>query len=713
MEKLRVFTAFSGYDSQCLGLERLKENFPEFDYELVGWSEIDKNAIKAHNALFPQWADRNYGDISKIDWSKVPDFDLFTYSSPCFVAGTMVLTSDGYKPIEEVKIGDYVLTHTNTFQKVTNTMCHRNNGIIVKLTGMSIEDTFTTEEHPYYVRRMYRKGHKSERCFHEPEWIKAKNLDTNCYFGYAINQNSKIPVWGGSIDNRWGHGKKVNNLEKLLDKSDFWYLMGRYVGDGWKKNSESGSSIIISCSDRNRESLTNSIEKCGLHYNIYEKEKSANKVVITMNELASFVDRYGYYANGKHIDSETLDLPVDLLKAFLDGYVASDGCLIKDINTYKITTVSRELSFGIVQCVAKAYHRPAAIYKTIRPQTKVIEGRTVNQRDSYSVVWKLDNRKQDKAFYEDGYIWFPMNKLPKFINQETDVYNLTVENDNSYTANGAIVHNCTDFSTAGLQQGGTEGSGTRSSLLWECRRCIEEKRPKYTLFENVQALLQKKFKDVFNKWISTVNNYGYQSSYQILNSSDFGVPQNRTRIFMVSVRNDVNMVYKFPGPLNKCPHLYEILEPDCDVDSKYTRKPSRLKHYLELNAEDMAYLDSPANSNDKYEVIPCGVYCHCTDPFNAPPLFDCSRTLKAESIESGIIYKQNGKWHMRLFTPHECFRLMGLTDEEYEKINQVVPQTGQSKCAGNSIVVNVLYHIFRRMFIDIDVPDRGTQNVLF
>jgi hypothetical protein len=56
---------------------------------------------------------------------------------------------------------------------------------------------------------------------------------------------------------------------------------------------------------------------------------------------------------------------------------------------------------------------------------------------------------------------------------------------------------------------------------------------------------------------------------------------------------------------------------------------------------------------------------------------------------------------------------MGLTDEEYEKINQVVPQTGQSKCAGNSIVVNVLYHIFRRMFIDIDVPDRGTQNVLF
>ena len=78
MEKLKVFTAFSGYDSQCMALDKLG-----IDYELVGWSEIDKYAIQAHNALYPQWADRNYGDISKINWDEVPDFDLFTYSSPC------------------------------------------------------------------------------------------------------------------------------------------------------------------------------------------------------------------------------------------------------------------------------------------------------------------------------------------------------------------------------------------------------------------------------------------------------------------------------------------------------------------------------------------------------------------------------------------------------------------------------------------------------
>lgn len=96
--KVKVFTAFSGYDSQCMALDRLKANMPSFDYELVGWSEIDKYAIKAHNAIYPQWADRNYGDICKIDWSKVPDFDIFTYSFPCTdisTAGKQMGLSEG------------------------------------------------------------------------------------------------------------------------------------------------------------------------------------------------------------------------------------------------------------------------------------------------------------------------------------------------------------------------------------------------------------------------------------------------------------------------------------------------------------------------------------------------------------------------------------------------------------------------------------------
>ena len=89
---LRVVTLCSGYDSQCLALNRLKQNYPEFDYELIAWSEFDPEsksllekqpAVIAHNALFPQWADRNLGDMTKIDWTQVPDFDFLTYSTPC------------------------------------------------------------------------------------------------------------------------------------------------------------------------------------------------------------------------------------------------------------------------------------------------------------------------------------------------------------------------------------------------------------------------------------------------------------------------------------------------------------------------------------------------------------------------------------------------------------------------------------------------------
>lgn len=90
--KLRVMTLCSGYDSQCLALERLKRDYLEFDYELVAWSEFDpestqplekQSAVIAHNALFEQWKDRNWGDMTKIDWSKVPPVDLLFYSTPC------------------------------------------------------------------------------------------------------------------------------------------------------------------------------------------------------------------------------------------------------------------------------------------------------------------------------------------------------------------------------------------------------------------------------------------------------------------------------------------------------------------------------------------------------------------------------------------------------------------------------------------------------
>lgn len=124
---------------------------------------------------------------------------------------------------------------------------------------------------------------------------------------------------------------------------------------------------------------------------------------------------------------------------------------------------------------------------------------------------------------------------------------------------------CQDFSNAGLQKGGTEGSGTRSSLLWECRRAIVAKRPKYLLLENVAALVSQKFLPLFNKWQAELASYGYSNFAEVLNAKDFGVPQNRERVFLVSILGGNS--YHFPKPFKLEKRLKDVLEEN--VDEKY------------------------------------------------------------------------------------------------------------------------------------------------
>lgn len=131
---------------------------------------------------------------------------------------------------------------------------------------------------------------------------------------------------------------------------------------------------------------------------------------------------------------------------------------------------------------------------------------------------------------------------------------------------------CTDISNAGKQAGLSEGSGTRSSLLWECERAIREKRPKYLLMENVKALVQKKFMPDFLRWASLLEGYGYANFWRVLNAKDFGVAQNRERVFMVSVlrtEDESEPDYTFPQgfALDKCVENY--MEPAEEIGEDY------------------------------------------------------------------------------------------------------------------------------------------------
>lgn len=130
---------------------------------------------------------------------------------------------------------------------------------------------------------------------------------------------------------------------------------------------------------------------------------------------------------------------------------------------------------------------------------------------------------------------------------------------------------CQDFSQVGKQRGAEKGSGTRSSLLWECERAIEIKRPKYLLFENVAAVVSKKFIRLFNEWQLTLERFGYTNFTQVLNAKTHGyptpVPQNRERVFMVSIL-DCDKPFYFPEPQPLTQRLADVLEQNVD-DSYY------------------------------------------------------------------------------------------------------------------------------------------------
>lgn len=129
---------------------------------------------------------------------------------------------------------------------------------------------------------------------------------------------------------------------------------------------------------------------------------------------------------------------------------------------------------------------------------------------------------------------------------------------------------CTDISSAGQQKGLTEGSGTRSSLLWECRKAIEIKRPKYLLMENVKALTSEKILPYLQKWLLFLESMGYSNFTKVLNSKDYGVPQNRERVFCVSILGDGR--YYFPKPFKLEKRLKDVLESDVDENYYLSKK---------------------------------------------------------------------------------------------------------------------------------------------
>lgn len=140
---------------------------------------------------------------------------------------------------------------------------------------------------------------------------------------------------------------------------------------------------------------------------------------------------------------------------------------------------------------------------------------------------------------------------------------------------------CQDFSIAGKQAGGDLGSGTRSSLMYETIRIVGKIIPKYVLWENVKNILSKKHKHNFDAYIETMDILGYNSYYQVLNAKDYGIPQNRERVYTVSIRKDIDKGYKLPEPMELKLRLKDVLEDE--VEEKYYLDDERVKKIISSN----------------------------------------------------------------------------------------------------------------------------------
>lgn len=298
---------------------------------------------------------------------------------------------------------------------------------------------------------------------------------------------------------------------------------------------------------------------------------------------------------------------------------------------------------------------------------------------------------------------------------------------------------CQDFSIAGKQAGGDEGSNTRSSLMWNSVEIIKHCKPKYVIWENVKGVLQKKNIHNFEKYLSSLENIGYKNYYKVLNSKDYGIPQNRERIFVVSILGNDDE-FEFPtGELLNI-NLFELLDEYVDsqyyisIDSFVKHNIKNIENIEEKRVGDFRYDEGfRIRKNNLSPTLTCKVG---SSSLSANPLifnkriFDrymnnvrtnlndngvgnnpCSReyvglkeispTLCARDYKDPKIVKfLNQGLTIRKLTPKECWRLMGFDDKDVDIcINNGISNTQLYKQAGNSIVVNVLEEIFKSFLL--------------
>ncbi len=312
---------------------------------------------------------------------------------------------------------------------------------------------------------------------------------------------------------------------------------------------------------------------------------------------------------------------------------------------------------------------------------------------------------------------------------------------------------CQSFSISGKQHGGEKGSGTRSSLLWNSVEIVRHCKPKFVIWENVKNVLSKKHKPVFDAYVDEMKNSGYNTYYGVLNAKNYGIPQNRERIYAISVREDIDNNPNYTGHID---HNKYYDRSDCSLFPEPFDNGLRLKDFLEDEVEEKYYLKNTVNffiknsfvqeakgngfrfephvkDNAETAKTTTRAGARMDDNFvididddktkfkfdstnnrlnqigyinsnsQGQRVYDTEGTSVSLSANGGGAGAKTGLYdvseqdfRIRKLTPKECYRLMGFSDEDFEKAASTGNSNSQLyKQAGNSIVVNVLEKIYK------------------
>lgn len=298
--------------------------------------------------------------------------------------------------------------------------------------------------------------------------------------------------------------------------------------------------------------------------------------------------------------------------------------------------------------------------------------------------------------------------------------------------------------------GGGADSGTRSSLMWNFVAIIERTQPKAVLWENVVGCLTDKMRPNYDKFFNALRSAGYKIHANILNSKDFGVPQNRERVFVLAIRKDVAIEFEYPIGYDCGIRLNDVLEKN--VDEKYFLSDKQVSSLVAENErkkiKGMGFKLEPTDGKVISKTITSKTNRISNQFIKEPNLYQLShgyhnggfREVDNCLMKNGLVKKndvirhnysnsreqsiQDGKsinaiennmsptldtrcdclgvckdYRIRKLTPKECFRLMGFRDGDYNACEAAGISNAQLyKQAGNSIVVNVLMAIFGQLY---------------